>query len=144
MPAPHLTLTDQIPADLQPVIIAGLNAFNDQATGYADRQPIAVIARDPDTNAILGGAIGRSSLGILFLDLLYLPEHCRGDGTGTEILRLFEAEGRRRGCLSAILNTISFQAPAFYERNGWRRFGEIPCLPTGTSRIFLTKRLDTP
>jgi hypothetical protein len=29
----------------------------------------------------------------------------------------------------------------FYERNGWRRFGEIPCDPPGTSRIFMTNEL---
>src|SRR5689334_11688508 len=42
---------------------------------------------------------------------------------------------------SAVLYTISFQAPGFYERNGWRRFGEIPSDPPGTSRIFMTKEL---
>jgi hypothetical protein len=36
---------------------------------------------------------------------------------------------------------ISFQAPGFYERHGWKRFGEIPCHPPGTSRIFMTKAL---
>src|SRR5256886_11992358 len=57
-----------------------------------------------------------------------------GTGLGTEVLRMFEDEGRRRGCRSAVLYTISFQAPGFYERNGWRRFGEIPCDPPGTDR----------
>jgi hypothetical protein len=40
-----------------------------------------------------------------------------------------------------VLLTISFQAPEFYRRNGWRVFGEIPCNPPGTSRIYLTKDL---
>jgi hypothetical protein len=35
--------------------------------------------------------------------------------------------------------TISFQAPGFYKRLGWRVFGEIPCDPPGTSRVFLIK-----
>ena len=65
---------------------------------------------------------------------------------GAEMLRLGglaadEAEGRRRGCVAAVLYTISFQAPGFYERHGWRRFGEVACLPPGTSRIFLSKTL---
>lgn len=141
MPTPLLSLTDEIPPDLQSRVIDGLNAFNDQAAGFADRRPLAVVASDPDTNGILGGAIGRSSLGLLFLDLLYLPESCRGTGIGSEILGRFEAEGRRRGCRTALLYTLSFQAPAFYERHGWRRFGEFPCLPEGASRIFLSKQL---
>ena len=35
----------------------------------------------------------------------------------------------------------SFQAPGFYERHGWRTFGDIPCDPPGTSRVFMTKNL---
>jgi len=56
-------------------------------------------------------------------------------------LRLAEDEARRRGCVSAVLYTISFQAPGFYEGQGYRIFGTVPCLPTGTSRIFMTKAL---
>jgi GNAT superfamily N-acetyltransferase len=139
---PDLLLTDTIAAEMEAVIGGGLNAFNDDVVGYADRKPIAVVARDPETGSILGGALGRSSLGLLFLELLYLPEQCRGAGIGGEILRLFEHEGRKRGCVAGVLYTISFQAPAFYERHGWRRFGEVACRPEGTSRIFLSKQLD--
>ncbi len=52
-----------------------------------------------------------------------------------------EEEGRRRDCVAGVLYTISFQVPAFYEGHGWRRFGEVACLPTGTSRTFLSKQL---
>jgi hypothetical protein len=52
-----------------------------------------------------------------------------------------EEEGRTRGCKRAVLYTISFQAPDFYKKYGWRVFGEIPCEPPGTSRIFMTKEL---
>ncbi|BFL62748.1 MAG: GNAT family N-acetyltransferase [Roseomonas mucosa] len=141
MTFPRLLVTDTITPEMEAVIGGGLNAFNDAVTGQADRQPVAVVARDPGTGAILGGATGRSSLGLLFLDLFYLPPECRGAGLGSAILQAFEAEGRRRGCVAAVLYTISFQAPGFYERHGWRRFGEVACLPPGTSRIFLSKTL---
>lgn len=141
MARPRLIVTETVTAEMQQVVGGGLDAFNDAVVGHADRKPIAVLATDPDTGAVLGGAIGRSSLGLLFLDLFHLPEAWRGAGLGSEILALFEEEGRRRGCVAGVLYTISFQAPAFYERHGWRRFGEVPCRPEGTSRIFLTKPL---
>ncbi len=141
MRKPIILVTDEIDGSIQEAVSAGLNAFNDEATGLADRRPLAVVVQDPDTREGLGGAFGRSSLGLLFLDLFYLPKRLRGTGLGTEVLRAFETEGRKRGCLSAVLYTISFQAPVFYERNGWTRFGEIPCLPAGTSRIFMMKTL---
>ncbi|MHC8945942.1 GNAT family N-acetyltransferase [Advenella incenata] len=86
--------------------------------------------------------VGRSSLGLLFIDLVYLPEKLRSSGIGSEIVKKFEDEDRRRGCLSAVLYTISFQAPGFYEKHGWKRFGKIQCSPAGTSRIFLNKALN--
>ncbi len=141
MQKPDILVTDRVDRGMEDVIGGGLSAFNDAVTGFNDRKPLAVVAKDPKTGEILGGATGRSSLGLLFLELFHLPKSLRGAGLGTEILRLFEAEGRRRGCRSAVLCTISFQAPGFYERNGWRRFGEIACDPPGTSRVFMTKEL---
>ncbi len=137
----EIVTTDQPGPEIAAMLGAGLDRFNDETVGYTDRQALAVIVRDKAGGAALGGALGRSSLGLLFLDLFYLPEGMRKAGLGTEVLRRFEAEGRRRGCRSAVLFTISFQAPGFYERQGWRRFGEVPCDPPGTSRVFMTKLL---
>ncbi len=136
-----IIVTDVIDDEIERAIGGGLNDFNDALTGMSDRRPLAVVVKDPTSGNIVGGAIGRTSLGLLFLDLFFLPETLRGSGLGTEVLRAFENEGRQRGCRSAVLYTISFQAPGFYERNGWRRFGEVPCHPPGTSRIFMTKEL---
>ncbi len=138
---PDIILTDAIDADVTEVIGRGLNVFNDETVGFTDRRSLGVVLRDPASGAPLGGAIGRTSLGLMFLDLFYLPPALRGSGVGSTVLRMFEAEGKRRGCASGVLYTISFQAPGFYERHGWRRFGEIPCDPPGTSRIFMTKLL---
>lgn len=134
-------MTDEIDRAVSDAVGGGLAAFNDEVTGYADRRPLAVVVRDPETGAVLGGATGRSSLGLLFLDIFFLPAALRGSGLGTAVLRAFEDEGRRRGCRSAVLMTISFQAPGFYERSGWRRFGEVACDPPGTSRVFMRKEL---
>ena len=37
--------------------------------------------------------------------------------------------------------TITFQAPAFHERHGYRVFGRVPCEPPGHARLFMTKEL---
>jgi GNAT superfamily N-acetyltransferase len=138
---PILTVSSEPEPDADAVIGAGLNAYNDAAVGYADRLPLHVIVRDADSGDILGGVSGRTSLGLMFLDLVYLPDSLRGQDIGTRMMALAEEEGRRRGCRAGVLYTISFQAPRFYERLGWRIFGEVPCDPPGTSRVFLTKEL---
>lgn len=119
----------------------GLNDFNDLMTGMSDRQPLAVLVKSNTNGEVLGGMQGRSSLGLLFIDLFYLPPELQRMGIGTEILFRFEEEGRKRGCTAAFLYTISFQAPDFYKKHGWEEFGRIDCKPEGTSRIFMKKSL---
>jgi len=121
--------------------LQGINSASSNFVMLVMDETLTVVVRDPHSKQVLGGVIGRTSLGLLFLDLLYLPTHLRGSGLGSQILEEFEQEGRRRGCVSAVLYTISFQAPDFYARRGWRQFGEIGCNPAGTSRIFMSKNL---
>ncbi|TPV72971.1 GNAT family N-acetyltransferase [Klebsiella pneumoniae] len=120
-------------------IEAGLNGFNDQITSISDRKPLSVIVRCQEAGNVLGGMPGRTSLGLLFIDLFYLPPALRNNGLGTTILAQFENEGRKRGCIAGFLYTITFQAPDFYKKHGWEEFGRIDCLPEGTSRIFMIK-----
>ncbi len=141
MAGPVVVADPVLVAEAERVIGEGLSVFNDEVTGVNDRQPLAVVVRDPNTGAILGGAAGRTSLGLLFINVFHLPKHLRGAGLGSRILHLAEEEARRRGCCSGVLLTISFQAPGFYERHGWHRFGEVPCCPPGTSRICMMKEL---
>jgi GNAT superfamily N-acetyltransferase len=138
---PEIVLTDDPRPEDVATISDGLDEFNVQETGIKDVRPVAVLVRDPATGRVVGGLTGRTSLGLLFVDLVYLPAELRGTGMGSRILRMAEEEGRRRGCRAAVLYTISFQAPDFYARQGWQAFGEIPCDPPGTSRVFMTKDL---
>lgn len=135
-----IAVTDSAEPGFEDILGKGLDEFNEQAVGLSDRRSLYVIVRDSCSNEVLGGAVGRTSLGLAFLDLFHLPSSLRGSGLGTKILRAFEDEARKRGCSAAVLYTISFQAPGFYEKNGWVSFGEIASRP-GISRVFMTKSL---
>jgi len=136
----HIFVTDVPEAEDVELISAGLDEFNTERAGVNDRRTLAVFVKDSDTGRVVGGLTGRTSLGLLFVDLFYLPAELRGGGIGSEILRRAEGEAVRRGCRTGVLYTISFQAPGFYQRNGWHVFGEVPSV-AGTSRLFLTKSL---
>jgi predicted N-acetyltransferase YhbS len=123
------------------IIAAGLDAYNKEKIGRVDRQTLDVLVRD-DSGEVVGGIVGHTSLRLFFLDLFYLPQEMRGGGLGSRLIRQAEDEARRRGCTSVFVMTVTFQAPAFYERHGYRRFGEIPCPPDGATRICLSKSLD--
>ncbi len=140
MSALSIEIFDKITPEFALPIESGLNRYNDDTVGFNENKPLAVVVRD-EHGVVLGGMIGRTYLGLLFIDLVYLPPEVRGRGLGSQILKRVENEGRSRGCKTAVLYTITFQAPVFYEKNGWQRFGEIPCLPEGASRVFLKKDL---
>jgi GNAT superfamily N-acetyltransferase len=133
-----LVLTDQPTAEDEAVVSNGLDDFNLAAAGIQDRRPLAVLIKE--NGETVGGLTGRTSLGLWFVDLLYLPERLRGSGLGSKLLTEAEAEARRRGCVSGVVYTIQFQAPEFYARHGWTEFGRVP-VGTDRSRIFFRKDL---
>ncbi|MEU2672861.1 GNAT family N-acetyltransferase [Streptomyces sp. NPDC007164] len=140
-PRTELVVTDSpISADIA-VISDSLDRFNIERTGIDDRRPLAVLIRDPETHQAIGGLTGRTSLGLFFVDLFFLPPRLRGSGLGREILRQAEKEARARGCRAAVLYTITFQAPGFYRKQGWKLLGEVRCDPPGAGRVFMTKEL---
>jgi GNAT superfamily N-acetyltransferase len=141
MHAPLIELTDAPdPADVA-AIRAGLSDYNTAATGIDDQRPLAVLVRDPDTHKVIGGITGRTSRGMFFLEVFFLPASLRGSGVGSEALKLAEQEGWRRGCTAALLHTNTFQAPDFYRKNGWREIASIPSGPAGNCRVIFTKQL---
>src|SRR5471030_2133041 len=93
MTQPALTLTDQPTDSDEKVIASGLADYNAMKAGYRDWRPLAALLRDPDTGETLGGMIGRTSYGLLFVDLVYLPETLRGQDIGRRLMAMMEQEG---------------------------------------------------
>jgi GNAT superfamily N-acetyltransferase len=138
---PRLTLTDAPGDGAQAAIRDGLSAYNLKQAGYRDVRPLAVLVSDPETQEVIGGLLGRTSMGLLFIDVFFLPESMRKHGLGSRVIRMAEAEAGRRGCTRAVLSTVTFQAPGFYERQGYEVLGRVECDPPGHTRVFMTKRL---
>ena len=102
---------------------------------------IAFFLRD-DAGKIVGGVSGNyGSFGWLYIDALWVSEHLRGQGYGTKLMEMIEAEAARHGSKNVYLNTFSFEAPEFYKKLGYRVFAELEDFPPGHSRLFLRKRI---
>lgn len=125
-------------------ITAGLVAFNVEATGLARPEAVTVMARDEESGAVVAGLRGKISAGWLHVGELWVAQELRGDGIGSAILAEAEQEAMRRRCLGAHLDTFSFQAPGFYERQGYEVFGAVEDHPPGHRRLFLQKRFVYP
>jgi GNAT superfamily N-acetyltransferase len=139
MSEPRVTVTDSIQAPAREVIRQGLREFNVAQTSIDDRREIGVLVEDATTGKTLGGLLGRTSMGMLLIDVFFLPQALRGNRLGSRVLEMAEEEARRRGCVTAVLITLSFQAPGFYARHGYTAFGEVK--GHGMSRVFMTKDL---
>ena len=136
-----ITLTDAPEDDERAVIMDGLRAYNVAQAGVSDGGPRAILVRDPETKKVAGGLLGRSYLGLLTVERFFLPADLRRDRLGSRILAMAEEEGRRRGCTRAVLSTLHFQAPGFYQKQGWDVAARIECEPPGHTRFYMTKKL---
>lgn len=124
---------------LRSAIQAPLAAFNESAAGPSEFRLLA-LALKTDDGTVCGGLWGHTAYGWLYTQLLAVPERTRGQGFGRALMQQAEAEALRRGCRHAWVDTI-FGAQGFYERLGYRVFGELPDHPAGFVRRFLSKEL---
>ncbi len=120
-------------------VLKGLRAFNTQAAGKLDHVPLSITLREK--RDIVGGVIGDTHFGWLFIQYFWIDEKFRGKGLGRRLLGTAEKEGRRRGAKNVYVDTFSFQAPGFYEKLGYREFGRLNEYPAGHHRSWMTKAL---
>lgn len=137
--APTITLEQHPdPADQQ-AVLDGLLAFNTAIAGDPKLTPFSVFLRSD--GAVVGGLIARLAWGWLYVDKLWIAESHRGQGHGTHLLAEAERFARERGCHSAHLGTLEYQALPFYERFGYRVWGVLEGYPPGYRKYHVRKDL---
>lgn len=139
--APRIDIHQSPDPALREAILQPLRAFNESKIGPLKPETLAIALRDPESGAVTGGLWGTSAAGWLYVDLLVVPEPCRGQGLGSELLRQAEDIARKRGCIGLFLSTGTFQAPGFYEKLGFTAFGTLSDYPPGHATIYYMKRL---
>ena len=75
------------------------------------------------------------------IDILWVQESHRKRGIGTKLLAAAEKEAIDRGCHHVHLDTMSWQAPAFYQKHGYEVIGVLPDIPNGNQKYLLMKAL---
>jgi GNAT superfamily N-acetyltransferase len=133
-------LTESLTSEEHEAITSGLVTFNTKRVGYDDAKGLNLVARD-ESNTIIGGLIGETYWGWLYVDVLWVAEDRRSQGLGRRLLTQAEEEARARGCGNVYLDTFDFQALGFYEKLGYAVFGTLPGFPGTHTRYFLTKTL---
>ncbi len=117
-----------------------LNRFNKEVVGDDGHTPLNIVAYDDD-HTIIGGIIGGTYWGWMYIDILWVHESHRKKGLGSKLLREAEKEALRRGCHHVHLDTMSWQAPEFYKKHGYEVLGILPDIPGGHQKYLLMKTL---
>lgn len=121
-------------------IIDGVRKFNQAQTGNEWPWPVAYFLRDED-GRILGGIQGSLWGCSIHIDGLWIDESLRGQGHGSTLMKSIEDYAIAQGHLLVFLETASFQALPFYQKLGYRIFGELPGVTEGHTLYYLSKEL---
>jgi GNAT superfamily N-acetyltransferase len=142
--AQPITLTiDNAPnPDDMTLVRQKLAEFNCLHAPDDNHQSLTIFLRTED-GTLVGGLLGDTYWGWLSVSILWVDERLRGQGWGQNLLAAAEVEAVRRGCRHAHLDTMDFQARAFYEKRGYTLFGQLDDLPAGHSRYFMQKPLES-
>jgi 8-oxo-dGTP pyrophosphatase MutT (NUDIX family)/GNAT superfamily N-acetyltransferase len=116
-----------------------LDAYNREFLGETGYSRIGFFVRN-ERGAIMAGLVGSTYAGWLFVADLWVHAELRRRGIGRELLAMAEQRAVELGCHSARLDTLSFQAPEYYPRFGYRLFGALD-YPPRHRQYFLWKPL---
>jgi GNAT superfamily N-acetyltransferase len=125
------------------VVQTGLRAFNRQQAPIINTLPngdAVACVRNADGH-VVGGAYGEYGFGWLFIDTVWVSDAERGKGIGRASVLALENYAHEQGVPAVNLMTSSFQARPFYEKLGYRVFGENQDRPKGHTLYFLAKDL---
>ena len=136
---PISVFDDPAPSDLQRLDDL-LDQDNIERTGIRDARILAILLRS-DEGELYAGLHGHSWGGCCEIKTLWVAEDRRRQGLGVRLLAAAEEEALRRGCCQIVLTTHTFQAPAFYEKCGFRRLASIEDYPRGHANIMMVKPL---
>ena len=117
-----------------------LKQFNDERVGNDAHTPLNIVEYD-DKGNIIGGILGGTYWGWMYVDILWVDENHRHKGIGSKLLSEAEKEAIRRNCHHVHLDTMSWQAPGFYQKHGYEVIGVLPDIPCGNQKYLLMKSL---
>ena len=122
------------------VIGGGITTYNDQQAGESNEKLLCFALQDK-AGQVVGGIIGATHWDWFYINLMWIQPDLRHQGYGRKLLQMAEAEAIQRGAKHAYLDTFTFQAPAFYEKQGYEVFGTLKDFPAGHTRYYYKKDL---
>jgi ribosomal protein S18 acetylase RimI-like enzyme len=134
------TLESEPTPEEQYRIIDPLITYNEAQVGRRNKKDFAFFVKS-ETGEFVGGLLGFTHFNHFFVSALYVDQKFRKAGIGRELMARAEALALEHGCDAIYLDTFDYQAPAFYEKLGFKVFGKLEDYPPGHRRFYLVKRI---
>ena len=117
-----------------------IRAYNRSKREEAESEPLNLYVEDEKGN-LLAGLIAETFGNWLEIEYLFVKEDLRGQGIGSQLLQQAECEAKKRNCRFAFVNTYQFQAPAFYQKQGYKEVFTLKDYPYTGQRHYYQKDL---
>lgn len=134
----EITLAHQVPDDVRTELTEKLQEHNSEYIDTRKWSELTAFSRD-EQGVISGGLLATRKGLWLFIELLWVREDWRRSGLGSQLVNTMLKEAINRGCQSAFVDTYSFQALPFYQKQGFRLQMTLNDFPiAGIQRHYLT------
>jgi GNAT superfamily N-acetyltransferase len=94
-----------------------------------------------ENGSVIAGGSGRTEFTRLFVQYLWVAEHHRSCGLGSEVLSRLEGAAKERGCNDALIETLNDRVAQFYIRLGYTPVATISHYVGTFTRHILVKSL---
>lgn len=125
--------------DIFEALVDGVRQYNFQHMGTEQSQPLSVVAYN-DEGKLIAGVSGRTIYQQFLIIAVWVDQSLRGTGLGRQLMQQAEIEAIKRGCKAAQLDTLSFQAPLFYQKLGFEIVGQVEAIAASPARYFMLKK----
>lgn len=117
-----------------------IRSYNRSKRETAKSEPLNLYVED-EHGQLLAGLVAETFGNWLEIEYLFVKEGLRGQGIGSQLLQQAESEAKKRNCRFAFVNTYQFQAPAFYQKYGYKKVFTMKDYPYTGQRHYYQKVL---
>ncbi len=117
-----------------------IRSYNRSKREAAESEPLNLYVED-DSGELMAGLVAETFGNWLEIEYLFVKEDLRGQGICSQLLHQAESEAKKRNCRFAFVNTYQFQAPAFYQKYGYKEVFTLKDYPYTGQRYYYQKDL---
>ena len=117
-----------------------IRSYNRSKREVAESEPLNLYIED-EHGEIMAGLVAETFGNWLEIEYLFVKEDIRGQGIGSQLLHQAESEAKKRNCRFAFVNTYQFQAPVFYQKQGYKEVFTLKDYPYIGQRHYYQKDL---